>query len=338
MTFRRRLVTAGQHRYRNPAGRNGGGQWAIYRPGLTIRAIAEIETHSGPANRQLDFERYDLIVDTVVIHQAFADINAIGQFVEVTSDRCFAVIEYSFHRALKIFAPESIDDLGQLAGADTQAADLGFDIAGEHFWQTRVGQHAAIHVIDPFAFAVELDAGEERALLINIGSIRAIHSIGADIEPVRFDDRIPYQVFIIAGKYGLYQSCVLRMRSRSKRPVIENHVAGLDISLAPQCFYSRFDAETERAHKQRQRGRLRQQADLAVVQRNGKIQHFVNYGRECRPHQSVLHLIGGRIQRVSDNLGIDHIDSALPRGGINRPARLCCGLRCGLFRGLFYRC
>src|SRR5262249_14732187 len=85
-------------------------------------------------------------------------------------------------------------------------------------------------------------------------------------------------------------------------------------------------AEAHGAHEDRQRGRLREQADVPVIERRREIEHLVDDRREGRPHERTLHLIGRRVQALADDLGGDGVGvggAARAAGTCPRDDRLC---------------
>ena len=47
--------------------------------------------------------------------------------------------------------------------------------------------------------------------------------------------------------------------------------------------------------------------DIAVVERRGEVEHLVDHGRERGAHERALHLLGGRVQALADDLRRDRI-------------------------------
>ncbi len=133
---------------------------------------------------------------------------------------------------------------------------------------------------------------------------------------------------------GHHDRGVLRVRAGPVGLVVEDDVARLELVDPAHAGHGRVDAEVHRAHEQRQARRLRQQPDLVVVDRDGEVQDLVDDRRERGADQRALHLVGGRVEAVADDLGGDRVGvgdaarGARPRpGGRRSRSRSCLALR-----------
>ena len=307
MALGRGLGAAGEHRDRDAAGRDGRGQGAVDGAGLGIRGAREIDAHRGSVDLDGYLEGYRIGLDAVVVQPSLGDVAAVRDRGEVIAHDALAAVVHALDQARKGLETVALDHPHQARGAGPHAGDLSVDVAGHHLGQPRVGEHHAVDVIDELAAAVELDARINGPFLEDIDGVGRKGLFAADVEPVPLDRGVAHQRRV-AEEYGHHQRRVLGMRAGHIRVGDQQDVTRFHGLLAAGGLDRGAHAEVHRPHEQRQTGRLGQEPQFAVVDRDREVQDFVNDRRERGAHQRPLHLVGRRVERVAYDFGRHRID------------------------------
>ena len=296
----RGLAAAREHGDRDPARRDRRRQRTVDRTGLLRWGARVVEAHLRAVDLDHDLEWHGRVVHAIGVHLSAADVAAIGQLLEPAAHDGLAVGVDARGALAEALESVPLDEPRQCRCTGAHADDRRVDVAGHHLRHARVGDREAVDVLDEPTPGVELDAREDRALLEYVDRVGGVGILAADVEPVRLDGRVADE--LPGGEHRHHHGHVLRVRARAVGHVVEHDVARLERALPAHGLHGGAHAEAHRAHERGQARCLREHRDIAVVERRGEVEHLVDDGRERRAHERALHLLGGRVQALADDL------------------------------------
>ena len=226
-----RRAAAGEHRDRDPAGRDGRGERAVDRPLLLRRAVREVEAHAVVRDVDRDLERHRVVAHAVGVHLAAADVAPLRQSREPLLDQRLAVVVHGCDRLVEALEPVPLDHPNESGGAGAHADDRGVDVARDHLRHPRVRCRKAEDVRDQAASREQLDPWEDGAFLEHVDRVGGVRLLAADVEPVRLDRGVADE-FALRQEHRHHHGRVLRVRAGAERVVVEDDVARFECRLA----------------------------------------------------------------------------------------------------------
>ena len=255
-----------------------------------------------------------LVGDAVGVHLAAPDVAAVGELVEPAAHDGLARGVHALDAVAEGLDAVALDDAVERGGAGADADDQRVDVARDHLRDARVGGRHPVDVGDQAAAGEQLDAREDRALLEDVDRVGRVRVLAPDVQPVGLDRAVADQLAVgavVALQEDRHDDRdVLRVRARAVGHVVQDDVAGLERVLAADGLDRLGHAERHGAHERRQRRGLGEQADVAVVERGGEVEDLVDDRAERRADQRALHLLGGGVERLADDLGGDGVGAA----------------------------